>query len=242
MLSCREPIGTARPLADPLNGLDGGDTGRGKPGYTSSCCKILKGRHQLATRLRASCNGFALQAIDGRSDAPPFGLSIGKTSCVFRIADNLQNVKRLEGHGNLSPFRGSDGQIYGIAQGSVSVGGFSSGGGGGGVQKYHPTVGRVASGATVEKELDYAIDDRSTFEVNLMRPDFTTSRVGKRRGYRNPKATSRVAGHLSSAVVWPDPGPARRVSESRHLDRRRRSPLSALERSAAIDPDRRPLW
>lgn len=75
----------------------------------------------------------------------------------------------------MTPMLGSDGQIYAIAQGSVSVGGFSSGGGGGGVQKNHPTVGRVASGASVEKELDFAIDGQSTFEVNLLQPDFTTS-------------------------------------------------------------------
>jgi hypothetical protein len=30
------------------------------------------------------------------------GASIGKTSWVFRNADNLHYVKRLEGHGNLS--------------------------------------------------------------------------------------------------------------------------------------------
>ncbi len=75
----------------------------------------------------------------------------------------------------MTPLLGSDGQIYAIAQGSVSVGGFSSGSGGGAVQKNHPTVGRVASGATVEKELDYAINGLESFEVNLRRPDFTTS-------------------------------------------------------------------
>ncbi len=75
----------------------------------------------------------------------------------------------------MTPLLGSDGQIYAIAQGPVSVGGFSSGGGGGAVQKNHPTVGRVAAGATVEKELDYAIEGLGHFEVNLRRPDFTTS-------------------------------------------------------------------
>jgi len=75
----------------------------------------------------------------------------------------------------MTPLLGSDGQIYAIAQGSVSVGGFSSGGGGGTIQKNHPTVGRVAGGATVEKELAYAIEGMGHFEVNLRRPDFTTS-------------------------------------------------------------------
>lgn len=75
----------------------------------------------------------------------------------------------------MTPLLGSDGEIYAIAQGPLSVGGFSSGGGGGAVQKNHPTVGRLANGATVERELGYEIDALSSFEVNLDQPDFTTA-------------------------------------------------------------------
>lgn len=75
----------------------------------------------------------------------------------------------------MTPLLGSDGQVYAIAQGAVSVGGFSSGGRGSGIQKNHPTVGRVANGATVEREIDYEISGLSVFEVNLNQPDFTTS-------------------------------------------------------------------
>ncbi|MCH7866272.1 MAG: flagellar basal body P-ring protein FlgI [Myxococcales bacterium] len=75
----------------------------------------------------------------------------------------------------MTPLLGSDGKIYAIAQGAVSVGGFSSGGSRRGVQKNHPTVGRVANGATVEREIQFEISGLSVFEVNLNQPDFTTS-------------------------------------------------------------------
>ncbi len=77
----------------------------------------------------------------------------------------------------MTPLFGADGEVYGIAQGPVSVGGFSAGGGGGSsVQKNHPTVGRIAGGATVEPELDFGIRGRDRFELALDVVDFTTAR------------------------------------------------------------------
>jgi flagellar P-ring protein precursor FlgI len=77
----------------------------------------------------------------------------------------------------MTPLFGADGEVYAIAQGPISVGGFSAGGGGGGtsVQKNHPTVGRIASGATVERELDFSLAERREFQASLARPDFTTA-------------------------------------------------------------------
>lgn len=75
----------------------------------------------------------------------------------------------------MTPLLGSDGEIYAIAQGAVSVGGFSSGAGGVGVQKNHPTVGRLVNGATVERELAHPIELQTEFEISLKRPDFTTA-------------------------------------------------------------------
>jgi flagellar P-ring protein precursor FlgI len=76
----------------------------------------------------------------------------------------------------MTPLFGTDGEVYAIAQGPISVGGFSAGGGGGtSIQKNHPTVGRIANGAAVEKEVGYSIFDKSEFQVALSRPDFTTA-------------------------------------------------------------------
>jgi len=69
-----------------------------------------------------------------------------------------------------------DGKVYALAQGAVSIGGFSAGGAaGGGVTKNHPTVGRISGGATIEKELPVAIMDKKELTIMLDNPDFTTA-------------------------------------------------------------------
>jgi flagellar P-ring protein precursor FlgI len=69
-----------------------------------------------------------------------------------------------------------DGQVYALAQGPVSVGGFAaSGEAGGGVTKNHPTAGRIAGGATVEREIPMNFLEKDNFTISLHDADFTTS-------------------------------------------------------------------
>ncbi len=86
-------------------------------------------------------------------------------------ADDLQGGTLL-----LTPLSAPDGEVYAVAQGPVSIGGFSAGGAaGGGVQKNHPTVGYIPGGAIVERELPYGLRGKQTMSLNLNTPDFTTS-------------------------------------------------------------------
>ncbi|MCP3953482.1 MAG: flagellar basal body P-ring protein FlgI [Desulfobacterales bacterium] len=86
-------------------------------------------------------------------------------------ADNLQGGTLL-----FTPLKGADRNIYAIAQGPVSTGGFKVGGkSGGGVQKNHPTVGRVAGGATIEREVKSDFANKSALVLSLHNPDFTTA-------------------------------------------------------------------
>jgi flagellar P-ring protein precursor FlgI len=108
---------------------------------------------------------------------PPFSRA---GSQIDAVVSSIGDSSSLEGGTLLvTPLYATDGQVYAIAQGPLSVGGFSAGGsaGGGGttVQKNHPTVGRLAGGATVERELGYAIEDKRSFELALATPDFTTA-------------------------------------------------------------------
>ncbi len=75
----------------------------------------------------------------------------------------------------LTPLRGVDGEVYAVAQGAVTLGGFSAGGAGGGASKNHTTAGGIANGAFVEKELQNDFDSRRSLVINLQRPDFTTA-------------------------------------------------------------------
>lgn len=100
---------------------------------------------------------------------PPFariGTRIDVMVSSIGDADSLLGGTLL-----MTPLRGADGKIYAVAQGPVTVGGFSAGGG---ITKNHPTVGRISNGAFVERELQYDFDKKKQFTLNLHNPDFTT--------------------------------------------------------------------
>jgi flagellar P-ring protein precursor FlgI len=105
---------------------------------------------------------------------PPFS-RIGKKLDV--TLSSIGDAKSLQGGTLLlTPLKAVDGKVYAIAQGAVSIGGFSVGGAaGGGVTKNHPTVGRISGGATVEKEIPFALSDRRELTYILNSPDFNTA-------------------------------------------------------------------
>ena len=76
----------------------------------------------------------------------------------------------------LTPLAGPDKKIYAVAQGPVSVGGFSvSGGTGSKERKNYPTVGRIPEGATVESEIPITYARKDVLDIFLNSPDFTTA-------------------------------------------------------------------
>jgi len=75
----------------------------------------------------------------------------------------------------ITPMSGADGLIYAVAQGAVSVGGFSAKGKASSVVEGVPTVARVDGGAIVEREIPFTLQDLSTLRVSLRSPDFTTA-------------------------------------------------------------------
>lgn len=103
-----------------------------------------------------------------------------KGSQVDVQVSSMGDAKSLQG-GVLvqTPLIGADGRVYAVAQGALSIGGFSAGSTGGGgalVQKNHPLVGRIPNGALVEREVpsDYAAE--GILRMRLRQPDFTTAR------------------------------------------------------------------
>jgi flagellar P-ring protein precursor FlgI len=97
----------------------------------------------------------------------------------------IGDAKSLQGGMLLpTPLKGLDGQIYAIAQGGISIGGWSASGDKGSITKNHQTVGRVPGGAIVEKEeiatfIEY-IAGRRVITLHLRNSDFSTAeRVSK---------------------------------------------------------------
>ncbi|CAN2046996.1 flagellar P-ring protein [Candidatus Magnetomoraceae bacterium gMMP-1] len=93
------------------------------------------------------------------------------------VVSSIGDCKSLQG-GTLilTPLRGVDRKVYALAQGPVSVGGFTIGGAaGGGVTKNHPTVARITRGATIEREIAVPMQGKSQLTLVLDNPDFTTA-------------------------------------------------------------------
>ncbi|MBP7146472.1 MAG: flagellar basal body P-ring protein FlgI [Acidobacteria bacterium] len=73
----------------------------------------------------------------------------------------------------MTTLHGPDGRVYAIAQGPVSLGGaYAAGGGGTSVQKNHATAGLIPAGALVERSSGIDLEGRTTFDLQLRRPDF----------------------------------------------------------------------
>lgn len=96
-------------------------------------------------------------------------------SRVDVVVSSLGNATSLEGGTLLlTPLQAMDGDVYVMAQGAVSIGGFNVEAGGAAARKNHPTVGRIPGGGIVKKSLPAEI---SPEQINLVlnQPDFTTA-------------------------------------------------------------------
>ncbi|CAM2008059.1 flagellar basal body P-ring protein FlgI [Acanthopleuribacter pedis] len=67
-----------------------------------------------------------------------------------------------------------DGKTYALAQGPISVGGFSAGGAGSSVVQNHPTVGTIPNGAIVEREVNFDFLTLDRLHYIFYQEDFTT--------------------------------------------------------------------
>ena len=90
----------------------------------------------------------------------------------------IGEAKSLRGGTLLQTFlKGVDGRVYALAQGSLVVGGLGAEGADGSkVVVNTPTVGRIANGASVEREVRSSFNNGDTITFNLNRSDFTTAK------------------------------------------------------------------
>lgn len=107
------------------------------------------------------------------ANLPPFvrqGMKIDVTVSSIGDAKSLQGGTLI-----LTPLKGVDGQIYAVAQGSVSIGGISAGNQGNSVEINHPTVGRLPNGATVERTVPMELAANNQLNLILRNDDFSTA-------------------------------------------------------------------
>jgi flagellar P-ring protein FlgI len=90
---------------------------------------------------------------------------------------SLGNAKSLRG-GTLinTPLRGSDGEIYAMAQGSLIIAGAGASAGGSKVQVNQLSAGRIPDGAMVERAVATPLNQGDTLQLDLNANDFNTAR------------------------------------------------------------------
>lgn len=154
-------------------GLNGtGDSLRNCP-FTRQSLEGMTER--LGVNIRGSnANSKNIAAIMVTAELPPFATPGAR---IDVSVSSMCDAKSLLGGTLLvTSLQGADGQVYAVAQGSIQTGAVSAAGGSGSsVTRGVPTAGRIASGATVERETGFEMANMNEVRLTLRNPDFTTA-------------------------------------------------------------------
>ncbi len=154
-------------------GLNGtGDTLNNIPFTRQSLQAMLE-------RLGVNIRGQTLRtgnvaAVMVTANLPPFGTQgtrIDVTVSALGDAKSLQGGTLL-----VTPLLGADGNVYAVGQGSLAIGGFQAEGEAAKITRGVPTVGRIANGAIIEREIDFALNRLPHLRLALRNADFTTAK------------------------------------------------------------------
>lgn len=89
---------------------------------------------------------------------------------------SMGNAKSIRGGTLLlTPLKGADGQVYGMAQGNVLVGGVGAAAAGSSKVVNHLSVGRISAGATVERSVATSMGQGDIISLELNDTDFSTA-------------------------------------------------------------------
>jgi flagellar P-ring protein precursor FlgI len=155
-------------------GLDGTGDQTSQTPFTIQALKNMLA--QLGVQVPANVNPQLrnVAAVTVQATLPPFSKP-GQTIDV--TVSSIGNAQSLRGGSLLmTPLRGADGEVYGLAQGNLVVGGFGvQGDDGSRISLNVPSTGRVPNGATVERLVPTALGTTDSLVLNLNTPDFTTA-------------------------------------------------------------------
>ena len=156
-------------------GLDGTGDQTSQTPFTIQTFKNMLQQLGLQLPPGATFQTKNVAAVTVHAELPAFakpGQSVDVT------VSSTGNAKSLRGGTLLiTPLKGLDGQVYAVAQGSLVVGGFGAqGNDGSSVTVNVPSVGRIPSGALIERPAPDGFSQSDQIVFNLHRADFTTAR------------------------------------------------------------------
>ncbi len=155
-------------------GLNGtGDALRNAP-FTQQSLEAMLERLGVNTR-DAQLNTKNVAAVMVTAKLPPFAATGSQIDVSVSALGDAKSL--LGGTLLVTPLLGADGNTYAAAQGTVQTGSVSaSGASGSTVSKGVPTAGRIAGGASVEREVGFQLARMDQMRLTLRNPDFTTAR------------------------------------------------------------------
>jgi len=115
-----------------------------------------------------------MAAVFVTAELPPFarpGMKIDVTVSSAGDAKSLAGGLLL-----MTPLKAADGTVYAVAQGSLTLGGYSAGGNGNSKTVNHLTVGRVPEGGIVERDTALDLASMNKLSLLLRDPDFSAAR------------------------------------------------------------------
>jgi flagellar P-ring protein precursor FlgI len=152
-------------------GLDGtGDKGQA----------AVQGIVNMLMRMGIAINANDLKskniaAVVVTATLPPFAKPGTK---IDALVSTIGDAKSIQGGTLLlTPLKGPDGKVYALAQGPVSIGGFSAEGEGAKSQKNHPSAGKIPEGVTIEREPQFMLGNKNHIRLFLNKADFTTAHM-----------------------------------------------------------------
>src|SRR5437660_8619353 len=154
-------------------GLNGtGDTLNNIPFTKQSLQAMLE---RMGVNIRgATIRTGNVAAVMVTGNLPAFGTQgtrMDVTVSALGDAKNLQGGTLL-----VTPLLGADGNVYAVAQGSVAISGFQAEGEAAKIVRGVPTVGRIANGAIIEREIEFALNRLPNVRLALRNADFTTAK------------------------------------------------------------------
>src|SRR6188472_2519211 len=154
-------------------GLNGtGDTLNNIP-FTRQSLQAMLERLGVNVRGQTMRTGN-VAAVMVTANLPPFGT---QGTRIDITVSSLGDAKSLQGGTLLvTPLLGADGNVYAVGQGSVAINGFQAEGEASKITRGVPTVGRIANGAIIEREIDFALNRLSQVRLALRNADFTTAK------------------------------------------------------------------
>lgn len=155
-----------------VTGLAGtGDTSRSKPTVQSIKNLLLRFNINIPANEVRSRNAAVVMVT---STLPPYAQMGDKLDINVTSLGDARSL--LGGTLLMTPLSAANKKVYALAQGPLSVGGFSYDLNGNLMQKNHPTTANVSSGATVERGVNTdLIDEQGYVQYNLFDPDFSTA-------------------------------------------------------------------